>query len=208
MDFESDEQRAEAVREWLKQNGPAIGIGVVLGLGGLFGWQQYTAYQNRQMETVSAVYQQAVVAAEAGDLTTTLDRVDAVRESGPDAAYATLGDFLLAQTAVADGDLALAAEALQRAVDKAPTAELKTIARLRLARVQVAAENSDAAKATLATVDDPAFEAERQTLLGDALGASGDSEAARSAYQAALAAGGDAGLIDLKLSSLPAERRS
>ena len=40
-EFLTDEQEAERARQWLRENGLFILAGVVLGLGGLFGWQQW-----------------------------------------------------------------------------------------------------------------------------------------------------------------------
>ena len=38
-DHLTDEEQVEKVKAWLKENGTSIVAGVVIGLGGIFGWQ-------------------------------------------------------------------------------------------------------------------------------------------------------------------------
>ena len=53
----TDQQQAEQVKGWLRQNGVFLVAGVVLGLGALFGWNQWNRYQERKAEEASAVYE-------------------------------------------------------------------------------------------------------------------------------------------------------
>ncbi|MGU3844696.1 YfgM family protein, partial [Vibrio diabolicus] len=39
--YDTEEQQVEAIKDWWKENGKAVIIGAVVGLGGLFGWRYY-----------------------------------------------------------------------------------------------------------------------------------------------------------------------
>jgi predicted negative regulator of RcsB-dependent stress response len=57
-EFLTDEQQAERARQWIRENGVFIAAGVILGLGGLFGWQQWEAYRVRVSGEASVVWEQ------------------------------------------------------------------------------------------------------------------------------------------------------
>ncbi len=40
-EFLTEDEQADRVKQWLQENGLFILAGVVLGLGGLFGWQSW-----------------------------------------------------------------------------------------------------------------------------------------------------------------------
>ena len=43
--YNNDEQQAEAIKEWWKENGKAILVGATLGLVGMFGWRYFNEYR-------------------------------------------------------------------------------------------------------------------------------------------------------------------
>ena len=43
--FETDEQRAEALVDWLKANGAFIVLAVVIVIGGIIGWDYYKGHR-------------------------------------------------------------------------------------------------------------------------------------------------------------------
>ena len=47
MEFEAydDYEQNERVVKWLRENGLSIGVGIVIGLVGIFGWQQWRSHQ-------------------------------------------------------------------------------------------------------------------------------------------------------------------
>jgi len=58
--FLTPEEQDERARKWLKENGPALAIGIALGLGAIFGWNQYKAKMQRDAETASELYTAAI----------------------------------------------------------------------------------------------------------------------------------------------------
>jgi len=42
--YNNDEQQAEAIKNWIKENGRAVLLGAAIGLVGMFGWRYYNEY--------------------------------------------------------------------------------------------------------------------------------------------------------------------
>ena len=57
----TDQQQAEKLQRWWKENGAFVIAGLVIGIGGLFGWRQWEDYKLAQAENASAAYEQLVL---------------------------------------------------------------------------------------------------------------------------------------------------
>ena len=55
-------EQSELVQKWLRENGVSIVVGVLIGLVGIFGWQQWRSHQARNESAASQLYQQARIA--------------------------------------------------------------------------------------------------------------------------------------------------
>ncbi|MBY5992831.1 YfgM family protein [Ferrimonas balearica] len=186
--YSTEEQQVEAIKKFWKEYGTSIIGGAVLGLGGLFGWNYYQGHVETQREAASAAFTQVVEqAAQSQDALDNL--VTQFQAEHGNSGYGPLSQLLLARAAVEAGDLAKAETLLSDALPALDSAT-KPMVQLRLARVQLAQEKLDAAEGTLAQVQSEAFAAQREELKGDILVKKGDTEGARAAYEAALAAGG------------------
>ena len=60
--YSTEEQQAEAIKRFFRENGTALVIGVVLGLGGLYGWKAYNQNQVESAEAASDAYEKLVKA--------------------------------------------------------------------------------------------------------------------------------------------------
>ncbi|WP_025553346.1 YfgM family protein, partial [Vibrio parahaemolyticus] len=58
--YDTEEQQVEAIKDWWKENGKAVIIGAVVGLGGLFGWRYYQDTVIQASETASQSYTTAM----------------------------------------------------------------------------------------------------------------------------------------------------
>ncbi len=54
-EFLTDEQQADRAKGWLRENGVFLAAGLVLGLGVLFGWQDYESYKLEQSAEAAGV---------------------------------------------------------------------------------------------------------------------------------------------------------
>jgi predicted negative regulator of RcsB-dependent stress response len=185
-DYDEYEQ-GEQVRKWIRENGIAVVVGVVLALALIFGWRQWQAHKaNREIQASSqfAVIQNAVqadnrqaMAAALGDL----------QQDYADTAYATLGSAAVAEYYVGKNNLKPAAQNLQWAVSHSKQPALKSLFTLRLARVLIAQDQAQQALTELGGVPSSDYGALSAELRGDALLKLGKSDEARSAYQQAMA---------------------
>ncbi len=201
--YSTEEQQAEAIKRFFRENGTSLAVGIVLGLGGLYGWKAYNQHQIETAEAASDAYIQLVEGADK-DKEQLLSKADDFIAQNGDSSYAVLAAFVAAKQAVEQNELDKAAEKLSWAQSHSPSEELKAIATTRLARVQLAQKNFDKALATLDSKLPEAFFAAVSELKGDIYLAQGDKEKARSAYQAAADKGGleNNPLLQIKLDDL------
>lgn len=66
--YETEEQQVEAIKSWWKENGKAVVIGGVVGIGAILGWKYYQSSQITAKETASAAYERALTALQASEL--------------------------------------------------------------------------------------------------------------------------------------------
>ncbi|KZN51915.1 YfgM family protein [Pseudoalteromonas luteoviolacea] len=196
--YSTEEQQAEAIKNFFRENGTSLVIGAVLGLGGLYGWKAYNQNQISSAEASSEAYKSLI---ESGEV---LSKSDAFLTENADSNYSVLAAFVAAKEAVDKGELAQAAEKLQFIVDTVKSPELKATAVLRLARVQVAQGNAEQALTTLSQPVPAGFNAQIAEIKGDIYVSQGDKDKAREHYQTAIDAGGaeNNALLQIKLDDL------
>jgi predicted negative regulator of RcsB-dependent stress response len=203
--YNSEEQQVEAIKRFWKENGTAIIAGVVLGLGGLYGWRYIQDTQLENTMAASSAYTQLLeqqqTAAENPEL---LAQFQTFVDENSDSSYALLAALVAAKEAVAKEDYATAAKQLSWVATNATQPEIKALAQLRLARVQNEQKDYPAALATLALAVPEAFKAQQQELVGDVLVSSGELAKAKTAYLAAAAENKDAQnpILKVKLDEL------
>jgi len=189
--YNSEQEQVEALRKWWKENGMALILGLVLGIGGLFGYRGWQDYRDGRAEEAAELHQQALTALGRGDL----QGVSAAREQ-LQADYATtpyppLAVLAEAKAQLEAGDAAAARERLGWVVTHATQVEVADVARLRLARLALTDGDDVQAQAQIDAIQGGGFKATVDELQGDIQRLLGDSEAARVSYAAALAAGTD-----------------
>ena len=190
--YSSEEQQVEAIKRFWKENGTSIIAGVVLGLGGLYGWRYFQESHVAATMATSSAYskllEQQEKAAEHPEL---LAEFQSFVDANSDSSYALLAALTAAKDAVVKEDYTAAATQLNWVISHAKQPEIKALAQLRLARVQNEQKDYPAALATLALAVPDAFKAQQQELSGDVLVNSGELAKAKTAYQAAIAASKD-----------------
>ncbi|MBQ4800831.1 tetratricopeptide repeat protein [Pseudoalteromonas sp. MMG006] len=196
--YSTEEQQAEAIKRFFRENGLSLALGVIVGLGGLYGWKAYNQNQITTAEQASDSYTKLV---ESDDV---LSSADTFISENKDTNYATLAAFVAAKDAVEAQKLDVASEKLSWIVSNVENTELKAIAITRLARIQIAQTKYDDALSTLNAPLPEAFDANVAELKGDIYTEQGNAEQARTAYQAAVDAGGLTGnpLLQIKLDDL------
>lgn len=181
-----DHEQSERVRQWLLRHGNALLIGVLAAIGLVWG---YTAWEGRK--TLASLeageqYEALVKAVADKDLERARALIDGLgkQKNG----YAALAALVDARLAVESGDSARAEAALRRAMAAAQEAGLRSVAAIRLARLLLAEGRLDGIDAVLAQIDPEGFKATLAELKGDVEFARSRFDAARAAYDQALAA--------------------
>lgn len=184
-DYYSEQEQWERVKKWLRENGPWLLAGVVLGLLALAGWRWWEARVERRAQEASVAYERVLDTLNKGDRDGAVKQVDALRSEYASSGYAEQADLVAARSLVETGALAEAATRLARVMDSAKDTELRLVARQRLARVQISLGKPDEAIKTLTIAEPGAFAARFAEARGDALFAKGDKNGALAEFRKA-----------------------
>lgn len=204
--YDSEEEQLDALRRWWKENGLTVIVGLVVGLGGVFGWTAWQGYQQDQQEGASALYQRQANATASRDFPTADKAASELMEQYPSSGYAGLSALVMAKSAFEQGRTADAKRHLQGLMGSTGRLELKLTARLRLARIMLSEDEHDGALALLNADDLGTFEPAFDELRGDVFVAASDVAKAKQAYEEALNATDDPSAdrrrVQLKLNDL------
>ncbi|EJE8557055.1 YfgM family protein [Vibrio vulnificus] len=199
--YNTEEEQVEAIKDWWKENGKAVIIGAVVGLGGLFGWRYYQDSVTQAREAASQNYTSAINALQAKGAEAAAD-VEAFIASNDVKEYSVLAALQLAKAQVTAGDLDAALTQLKWAQSSSKDAALIPLTTYRIARVEAELGNFDAAKAELAKVTDASWAGRVAELRGDIALRQGDKEAAYAAYSEAQQAADAGQTLQMKLDDL------
>ena len=64
--YENENDQVEAVKRFFADNGKALAVGVILGVGALIGWRYWNSHQVDSARSASLAYQNAVTAVSEG----------------------------------------------------------------------------------------------------------------------------------------------
>ena len=191
----SDDEQAEALKKWWKENAVSIIVGAGLGFGIIFGWQGWQMFQTSQGEAASQLYAQIEQATKSGadfDNTATQLKADYAGT-----AYASYAAMQQAKVAYKAGNPDRARSELEWVMANAPDPVLVDLARLRLAALLVDQQQYDAAKEIIAAAG-TFMKGDFEQLQGDIARAQGDKAVALAAYHAAASSG----VTDMRLLSM------
>lgn len=201
-EYLSDDERAEALREWWRDNWRWIVGGVVLGLALLFAWYYWQNLRVTRAERAAQLYSDVQTALAAKDVNKAESAAKTLASDFGRTAYAQQAQLLLAGNHVNAGEFAKAEPLLRSVMEHSKDQELAAIAQLRLARLLVQQAKYDEAVKLLEPLTAGGFGAQAREIRGDALVAKGDAEGARAEYAAALTsvdATIDREMVELKL---------
>nr|WP_245397202.1 YfgM family protein [Citrobacter rodentium] len=180
--YENENDQVEAIKRFFAENGKALAVGVILGVGALIGWRYWTSHQTESARSASLSYQNVVSSLNAGkaENLTTAEKFAAENKN----TYGALASMELAQQFVERSQLDKAVAQLQQGLAATSDENLKAVISLRLARVQVQLKQADTALKTLDTIKGEGWAAIVADLRGEALLSKGDKQGARSAWEA------------------------
>jgi predicted negative regulator of RcsB-dependent stress response len=189
-DYSTEEEQIAAIKNWWKNNGNSLLIGIGLALVIVFGWK---AYQNSVVESktqASVLYQQLISAATSTDLSTPEESstvsylATELKSKFSGSEYAIYAALFIAKENVAEAKYDEAKNEFNWVLENTEDQRLIHIVNGRLARIySVQGDNETALKLLIAT--DPAFEASYQEIIGDIKIRTGEKGAAIEAYKKA-----------------------
>jgi len=205
--FLSPEEQDERARKWLKDNGPALGIGIALGIAGIFGWEQYKDSQQAAAESASTLYQQVLEEFADSELSDFDSQISELKTSHTKTSYAAKAALIKARQ-LASTDLDGAYNELQWVVDNASESGLTHTARIRQAKIKLSQDDLDAAERLAVHQPQQGFTSYYAELLGEIASRRGDYGSAREQFQISIDAlsssqAAYARVLSLKLDRLP-----
>lgn len=203
--YDTEKEQIEKIKKWWDANGKAIIVGLVVGLGGIFGFRYWESSKMLAGESASANYEHLLVVSRAGASDEATAAADALITNQPDTPYAKMAALLSAKLAVDDNDYATARQRLTWVVGQPDAGKLGNIAKVRLAQLLLAEGKVDEAWQQFSSLDSQiqAFFPEQH---GDILLAQGKLDEAKAQFQIALEKAAEFGVdtepVQLKLDNM------
>ena len=207
-ELKTEEEQIEAFRTWWKEYGAYVIGGVVLGGLVLFGINYQGSARLAAQQEASTLYDQLTDEVVDGDLEAAEAIASQLADEYSNTAYVAQSKLAMARLYMDENRDEDAANTLRTLIELDDVNELKQVARLRLAKVLLYQDKADEALEVVGESPTDAFAARFAEVRGDAYTQLEDVEAARAAYQDALAQPNaaqtiDQGYVRLKLLDLP-----
>jgi predicted negative regulator of RcsB-dependent stress response len=211
-EYLTDDEQLEAVKRAFTEYAPWILGGMVLGVGGWFGYQSYRSHENAVALRAAGQFSQMSNALQINDGKKSLELAQGLIKDYPASPYADQAQLTMARIAVDGGKPADAIGPLTQVMSNSKDSGLRQVARLRLARVMIDQGKPDDALKILAEGTPGSFAGRYHEVHGDALSAKKDIAGAIVEYNLALATADsstdDAALLQLKLADLGSNEKA
>lgn len=201
--YTNENDQVDAIKRFFANNGVALVVGLVIGVGGVFGWNYWQSHKTNVLQESAQKYEIVSTQLHSGSV----QGIEAAQKfaAETDDVYSAMMGLELAQISVDKGDLANAQKALTDALAKAKTVDMQDLISFRLARVQLALGNPDQAMTSIENIKGKSWQAAAQDVRGDALLQKGDKAGAKAAYTQGLESDGSQslrGILTLKLNNV------
>jgi predicted negative regulator of RcsB-dependent stress response len=204
--YSHEKEQIDEIKAWWSENWLFIVGGIGIAIASVWGWRAWEAHELRVAEAASSQYEEMNIQLTAGNT----DRADVIhaelKQEFGSTVYAALATLKQAEMAVVTKDYTAAANELRWVMESGIDRELQLLARARLARVLLAEGDIEGALAVSEASNSGRFQSVLDEVRGDAHYLNGDREAARTAYESALANlsddAGDPRLIQRKIDNL------
>ena len=128
MELLSEEEQTEALKAWLRRNGPFIIGAIVLALAVNFGFRWWQGHGQREAELAGGSYQRVLDQFDAGKIDEALALIEALRGDHPKSPYVAAADLAATRVFVARNELDKAELRLKRVAGYMEDPQLKPLA--------------------------------------------------------------------------------
>ncbi len=207
-DLQSEKEQIEELRAWWTEYGRYVIAGVVIAVGGLIGFNQYTGHKLAAQVEASELFESLAVNVVDGKLDEAESIADDLANNYANTTYAAQSRLAMARLYMDKNRDQDAADVLTELLAMRGNDALKNVGRLRLAHVLLYQDKPQEVVDLLEGVEVVAFAALYDELLGDAYAALGRTADAGDAYRRAMADPSpnttiDRALVQMKLVDLP-----
>lgn len=181
----TEEEQVEAIKNWWKENGTSVVVGVAFGIAAIFGVRYWVDYQKAQAEQASALYAE-VLANLPGNSQKSESLASQVAANYASTPYASLTALSLAKSKVEAKDYPGAQSYLQWVLDNGKDDGFKHVARIRLARILIQNKQNEQAEKLINGVSAAGFDSEYAEIRGDIFHSNAELTQAAEHYRLAL----------------------
>ncbi len=185
-DYLTEQEQIQQLKNWIKQYGGTVLLGIILALCMTTGWRSWKNHQNKMLVHASHIYDRMLVLraqSNSDGATVQAKRLLTHYRRTP---YADMAALLLARNAVLKKEYPEAIAQLTGVIDHSRHSMLRDMARIRMARILITEQKPDVALNLLKKIDNKSYKGLADEVRGDAYLVKQDPEAARHAYQTAL----------------------
>ncbi len=184
--YASDDEKGEEIKQWWRDNGRSVIIGIVFGATLLFSGRYWLNYQTTLAEQASSTYQQLATLLTEDKKVEADEKTQLLLGEFSSTPYAVFAALDMAKKSVELNDSETAKTYLQWVIDHADLTGHKALAQLRLSKLLLLESKFDLALALVTQPTSVSFASLFSELQGDILVAQGKDSEARSAYQTAM----------------------
>ena len=203
-------EQGEIVKKWLRENGSAIVMGLVISFGGLFGFKQWQGWQESSRQRAATEFEVMDQLLAGGQVDAAMANFQNLQDDFAKSPYTSMAALKMARARIELNQTDLAIGLYQSVVDNGHPKALTVVARERLARVLL--DQGEAEKA-LQVLDGASeitgFESRFAEVRGDIQYSLGHTDEAVAAYLEALqqleSGAGDRAKLRMKLQALGAD---
>jgi predicted negative regulator of RcsB-dependent stress response len=204
------QEQGEVVKKWLRENGSAIVMGLVIAFGGLFGFKQWQNWQESNRQSAATEFEVLDQLLTDGQLDAAMSNFQSLQDDHSDSPYTSMAALKMARARIEANQPDLAIGLYEFVMDNGYPKAMSVVARARLARLLLDQGQPEQALRTLEAAQDiSGFEARYAEVRGDILYAQGRQDEAVAAYLEALSVlesgVGDRRKLVMKLQSMGAE---
>jgi len=189
--LKTDEEKAEEIKKWWKDNGTSVLAGIALAIGGTFGWQQWQSHKVTQSEEASYLFSQI-------NNGTAIDKAGTLNKLVNDYSATPYATFAAMEQAKDAKENQVAIKALRIATNS-DQLNVSRIAKLRLARVLIAAGQFAEAGILIKEKLPSSYTSLVEELKGDLYLAKKELDQARQSYDRAILSAGRDSVEFLKM---------